>query len=298
MMNLEGFRYDENMDISKNELDPINKWILTEYNQSVRKITEALNELNFTEYAHTIYESFWSKFCDWYLELTKPLLNSDKKSNTRYTLIHVLAGYLKLLSPVMPFISEEIYQTLKSSIPGHPLLNPDSIIVSPLPVYEEKQVFTDAALEVEFIMNLIRDIRIIRTDMNVPPKDMIEIIINSDRKDIEKTVNEYLPNLKLMTKVKNISFGKNKPEHCAVTVIGDVEVYIMLKDIIDFKKEKLRLDKNKNKLIEQIKSQDKKLTNKQFLEHAPASEVEKIRTYNKDAKEKLNKIQKYLEMIK
>jgi len=262
------------------------------------KATEALERLDFIEYSHVVYESFWSKFCDWYLELAKPLLTGDKKSGARHTLVHVLSGYLKLLHPVMPFISEELYQLLKSAVPGHPLLESDSIVAAPWPEYKEEQLYPGAVKEVDFITDIIREIRTIRTDMNVPVKNMLEIIVNTGREGVTENIIRYLPNLKLMAKVEKLSSGREKPKHCAVAVVGGAEVYVMLEGIIDLKKEELRLGNNRDKLLELIKSQEMKLENGQFLARARTDEVERVKLGNKEAKEKLGKIEKYLEMLK
>jgi valyl-tRNA synthetase len=298
MMNLEGFRYDEKIDSRPGDLDRINKWILSEYNRTVEKATKALERLDFVEYSHELYDSFWSRFCDWYLELSKPLLAGDGRAGVQHTLLSVLTGYLKLMHPVMPFISEELYQLIKKAVPGHPLLGSDSIVVAPWPVYDGTRVYPGESAEVEFAMVLIREIRTIRTDMNVPVKQMVEIMVNTESKEIMENIDRFMPNLRLMAKVEKASRVKEKPKHCAVAVVGGAEVYIMLEGIIDLQKEEARLKANRDKLLELSKSQEKKLGNEQFLAHAPASEVERVKAANREALEKLGRIEKYMEMLK
>ncbi|MFH0806971.1 MAG: class I tRNA ligase family protein, partial [Elusimicrobiota bacterium] len=272
----------------------------SEYNTIIEKTSKSLEELNFTAAAHTIHEFFWSKYCDWYLEFSKPrFADPEQKKTIQAVLLHVLAGSLKLIHPVMPFVTEELYQKIKEFMPENE--SAESIMLAPWPKKDVKLVNPDAENEIGFIMEIINGIRTIRADMNVQPQKTFEIVVNSKdtTSKASKTgiLDKYLLNLTLMCKVNKISYSGNKPKHSAFFAAGDVEVFVLLEGIIDFEKEKARLDKNMQKIVNDIANLNKKLADEKFLQHAPEKEIEKLKGFQQENESKLASLKKYLEAL-
>ncbi|MBU0951281.1 MAG: valine--tRNA ligase [Elusimicrobia bacterium] len=283
----------------ESSLAPMDKWILSEYNTTIEKTSKSLEELNFTAAAHTIHEFFWSKYCDWYLEFSKPrFADPEQKKTIQAVLLHVLAGSLKLIHPVMPFVTEELYQKIKEFMPESE--SAESILLAPWPKKDAKLENPDAENEIGFIMEIINGIRTIRADMNVQPQKTFEIVVNSkDTSKASKTgiLNKYLLNLTLMCKVNKISCSGNKPKHSAFFAAGDVEVFVLLEGIIDFEKEKARLDKNMQKIVNDIANLNRKLADEKFLQHAPEKEIERLKGFQQENESKLASLKKYLEAL-
>jgi len=298
LMNI-GDSQEHKFDLNELELETMDKWILMEYYITVKNVTDNLDKFEICEYTKTIYDFFWDKFCDWYLELVKPrLLSNNIKTimSARFTLVKILVGCLKLFHPVIPFITEEIYQYFKSLIPEEK--NNISIMLSNWEVYDNSFESIEAKNEIEFLINLIKEIRAIRTEFNVVPKSFIDIVVNTDDEKKKLIIDKYLSNLKFMTKVEKVLYEKSKPEYSAVIVIDNAEIYIPLKNIIDLEKEKLRLEKICSDIENQLNIVRKKLSNEQFIKNAPESEITRVKLIEKESVDKLVKLKKYIEMLK
>jgi valyl-tRNA synthetase len=188
----------------------------------------------------------------------------------------------------MPYITEEIYQKIEAG---------ESIMTSPWPETEKEKIFSEEEIsEVEFIIKLIQEIRKIKTELNIPVKSLISIGVKSSENEFEK-IKKYLPNLNLMCKVGGINKIDKKPEHSSLTIIEGVEIYVLLEGLIDFEKEKLRLQKEIEKINEGIKHLEEKLNDSKFLKFAPEKEVERLKTIFDENNTKLSRLQKYIEEI-
>ncbi|OGS22942.1 MAG: valine--tRNA ligase [Elusimicrobia bacterium RIFOXYA2_FULL_39_19] len=291
---------DNNMQADIKSLDsslaPMDKWILSEYNQAIKETTKYLDELNFTGAAHILHEFFWSKFCDWYVEFVKPRLQDEKqKEVVQYVFLYVLTNSLKLMHPIMPFITEELYQQTKGLLPEKS--RDESIMISSWPVFNAVPGYESSVKEVEFVMEFIKAIRTVRVDMNVAPQKQVEIVINTADKEKFEIIQKYLPNMTLMCKVGKVSAGSVKPRFSAIIVAGGVEIFILLEGIIDFEKEKARLDKNCQKVIKDIEGLNNKLSDSRFLQHAPEKEVERLKAFKKENEDKLASIKKYIDVL-
>jgi len=284
MMNL-GNSKVHNFKSTANNLQPMDKWIYTKYNQLLKKIDSAFQSYSLSEYARLIYQFFWFEFCDWYLELVK---TRQDKETVNAVLHEILVGCLKLLHPVMPYITEEIYQKIGAG---------ESIMISPWPEIEKEKIFSEEEIsEVEFIIKLIQEIRKIKTELNIPVKSLISIGVKSSENEFEK-IKKYLPNLNLMCKVGEIKKVDKKPEHSSLTIIEGIEIYVLLEGLIDFEKEKNRLQKEIEKINEGIKHLEEKLNDSKFLKFAPEKEVERLKTIFNENNIKLARLQKYIEEI-
>ncbi|MBU1035416.1 class I tRNA ligase family protein, partial [bacterium] len=295
IMNLADFNIDK---IEKNKLKMTlaDKWIISRLNEAIKKSTDYLNEYKFGEAAKTIYEFTWSEFCDWYIEFSKPKLYQEKdtieKRTSQYILWFVLENTLKLLHPFMPFITEEIWQKLPHK--------GESIMVSPWPKYKEKYMNKDAENKMEKIMSIIKTIRNIKSDMNIPYSKEIDLYLNVNEKYKLKLIEENVNYIETMIKTKSLEVGTGikKPEYSATGVLEGVEIFIPLKDIINISEEIARLEKKLNKINSELNLIFKKINNKDFLSRAPEEIVKKERDKADDLRDIKERLENNLKSFK
>jgi valyl-tRNA synthetase len=275
---------------------PMNRWIVSRMHQVVESVDEGIREYRFNEAAHELYHFFWHEFCDWYLELIKPILyegeEGSDRQNIRQTLFSVLSALLRLVHPFMPFVSEKIYQSLMGS--GHSILN------APFPKAEDFPVNKEAEREIEIVKGLISEIRNIRGEMNVPPSKNAEICLRLPDGFIRTLLETHRKNILVLAKGSDITILENEknPPSSASGVFEGIEIFIPLKGIIQFEEEEKRLDKELAKLRKESTQVEKKLANEDFLQKAPldvvAKEKEKVRSLQK----KIEKLDDHLRKIR
>ncbi|GAI60170.1 unnamed protein product, partial [marine sediment metagenome] len=240
IMNLKNFDIDK-IEIEKLKMNLVDKWIVSKLNKTIKKSTEYLNEYKYGEAAKTIYEFAWNEFCDWYIEFSKPKLYQEKdtieKRTSQYILWFVLESTLRLLHPFMPFITEEIWQKLPHK--------GESIMVSPWPEYKKEHEDKDAENKMEKIMSIIKAIRNIKSDMNIPYSKKIDLYLNINEKDKLKLIKENTYYIEAMIKTKSLKIGMGikKPEYSATGVLEGIEIFIPLKNIINISEEIARLER-------------------------------------------------------
>ncbi|MFC1820366.1 valine--tRNA ligase [Thermodesulfobacteriota bacterium] len=267
------------------------RWILTRLGQVSGEITEALDEYRFNDAASLSYQFVWHEFCDWYLEMAKEwLYGKDEllKRSSRVTLREVLMAVLRLLHPFMPFITEEIWQRL----PG----TNGSIMKASFPeaatfIYDEQ-----ALEEMDLIMSVITGVRNIRGEMNILPSKKVDILIEMpDIKNID-IIRQNRSHIQNLAKVDSVDVDRtvSKPEASATAVIGQNQVHVLLKGLLDFEEEKRRLRKGIKKIRKDMEGADKKLSNKGFLDNAPADIVDKVRDKVESMRVKLGKLENNL----
>jgi len=270
LMNLSDFKPSE----EEPEYTLADRWILTKYNETVDQVTNFLDKYELGEAARTIYEFIWSQFCDWYIELVKPRLYGKESPKSKYTaqfvLNYVLTNTLKLLHPFMPFITEEIWQHLPEE--------GKTIMLTKWP--ESMAELTDKAAEreMDLIMEVIRSIRNIRAEMNVPPGKKAETIIIAKSKEAYAIITkgqEYVARLAQGEPVKIIEGTGFKPSKAAAAIVGDLEVYLPLEGLIDMEVEMKRLEKELNQTRKELARVTAKLSNEGFLAKAPREVIEK-----------------------
>ncbi len=258
------------------------KWILSLYNETVKEITANLDNFELGVAAKKLYDFIWDYFCDWYIELVKPRLfekGTDTNKRAQSVLTYVLSNMLKLLHPFMPFISEEIWQTLS--------LSAEPIIVSDWPVYNEKLSFAAEEKAMDKIIDAIRAIRNRRSEMNVPPSKKAKLIIVTDAADAfnEKTSVFF----EKLASASSVEFAKEFLDDKAVSIGTDsAKFYIPMSDIIDTDKERERLEKEKKTALSEIERVENKLGNPEFTAKAPekviTGEREKLEKYTAQLK--------------
>src|SRR5699024_9592187 len=291
MMNLDEKVVKE--DLSLDDLEEEDKWILSRMNTVIKEVTDNLNKYEIGIAARKIYDFIWEEYCDWYIEIVKPRLY-DERSKTnevaQKVLLLVLKNILKLLHPFMPFITEEIWNHL-------PHIE-EKLIVSDWPVYDERYSFEEAERRLKYIMEAIKGIRNARAEMNVKPSKKSKVIFVTEDESIVEILDygkRYFMNLDYAEEIDIRNNNKCLDEDNVVIVVEKAEIYLPLEDLIDFEKEIERLEKEKEKLESELKRVEGKLSNKNFVNKAPKNIVDKEKAkklkYN-------NMMEKVLERLK
>ena len=303
MMNLEGFSYKGIDSIENRKLLLADRWIISEYNKVIENVTNLLEEYNLSEAARLLYEFIWGKFCDWYVELVKPRLyadreNEDSKRIAQTVLVYILEGTLRLLHPFMCFITEEIWHSLNET--SNMSQDAASIMVSKWPESSKAKIDTEATVAMNLVMEVITAIRNVRGEMRVNSKKVLDVVIKLDNEDKKNIIEENSEYICRLAKVEKLDVGKDlsKPTSSATQVAGDMEIYIPLEGVIDLSMEKERLKKEIAKLDVEIDKVSKKLANKNFIQKAPAKEVERVKNNLSLFEQKKKKLGINLDMLK
>ena len=297
LMNLEGF--DESFVPSAEDYTLADKWILEEHNKTVTNITNNLDKFELGEAASAVYDFIWNTYCDWYIELAKPRLYNKEggrdRQTAQYLLVSILRHMMELLHPFMPFVTEHIWQHLPHE--------GESIMVAPWPSTLSMEGFGSAAAHMNVMMDGIKGIRNMRAEMNVPMGKRSEVILvpaTEELKGILETHGDYFHTLGWAEKVTVLSPDAPKPENATVTVVNGLEVYLLLKDLIDADKEKERIAKEQATVLKEIARLEGKLNNQGFLAKAPeavvAKEKEKLEEY-KQKQQALNEREEFLKTL-
>ncbi len=270
------------------KLELEDKWILYRYNNCVREVCENLDKCELGVAAQKLYDFIWDDLCDWYIELVKPRLfetNTDRATNlsAQNVLAYVLSNTLKLLHPFMPFITEEIWQNLPHE--------GSSIMISEYPGYSDKFNFASEASALENVKALIKDIRQIRTNMNVPVSKKTHLFIETEHEQAYRNCEEFLKRLAGAGSVTVVSKVENT-ENTASAISPDAKSFIPMDDLVDKEKEKARLTKEKERLTGEIERIDKKLSNEGFISKAPAKVVEDERAKRENYVKLLENVEK------
>ncbi|MDR0617814.1 MAG: valine--tRNA ligase [Endomicrobium sp.] len=290
IMNLEGIENLDDEDITAIELS--DKWILAELYKMSLKVKKAYESYNIDTASRTLYDFFWVKYCDWYIELSKIRMMSEDlqaKKQVLKILAHVLKVILQLLSPVMPFITSEIWQIL-----GEKKIIAESEFLNELKENDKCNIEKMKSLQ-----DIIIALRTIRSKMNISPAQQIEALFNVLDESKEKVVKENESYVKQLAKLSSISFAKNivRPKNSALAVVSGFEIFLPLEGLIDIEKEKTRLLKDLALAKQEIEKSTSKLQNDNFINRAPSSEIEKIKTRLNEANIKLEKVSESLKFL-
>lgn len=254
------------------------RWILGKFNQTVKDYTEALDSYRFDLAANILYEFTWNQFCDWYLELAKPVLNNGSEAEqrgTRHTLITVLEALLRLAHPIIPFITETIWQRVK----GVKGLTDDTIMLQKFPSYDLSAIDDVEQEDTEWLKDVIIAIRNIRAEMNIPPSKRLEVLMRNVSPYAELRVREnktFLQNLARLESITLLPAGEKGPVSVTKLVDG-AELLIPMAGFIDKDAEIARLAKEMGKLDAEIAAIEGKLANEGFVARAPEAVVAKER---------------------
>ncbi len=249
------------------------RWIMSRMQTWSEVIDEHLKSYRFSEYAREIYEYIWNEFCDWYIEMAKPALQADdgtpEKEETLTVLWHVLGGLLKMLHPIMPFVSEEIWQAMPN--------DEKTIMYSAWPRPNKEMIDREAEEEMETMQSVIKSIRNIRQEMNIPPgrKIAASFFLEENQRNILEKGSDYLNRLAGIEEYSIHSGGEEKTEHAISAVTRGIEIVLPLSGLMDLEEELTRLEKKKQKLEQELERVEKQLSNKGFVNNAPEQLVRK-----------------------
>ena len=269
-------------------------WILSRIATVAGDVERHLIEFHFDRAANDLYQFVWHEFCDWYLELIKPVLYGEDaaaKAQTQSVLAHVLSVILRLLHPIIPFVTEEIWQKL-------PTVN-GSVMVAAFPSPEEGRPNPEADKKMAVIMGVVTAVRNIRGEMNVPPSEKLQAIMMSDNAYSREVIQNHQEFILSLIRGESIEVmePREKPKGVAAQVAGDVEVLVKLAGLIDFDEEAKRLEKEIAKVEKEMAVGQNKLSNEGFLKKAPPDVVAKQQEKVAEFQVRLDKLTQNLERV-
>ncbi|OJF69219.1 valine--tRNA ligase [Alteromonas sp. V450] len=302
MMNTE--EHDTGRDGGEMVLSMADRWIWAKFQQTLVEFEKALEDYRFDIAAQTVYEFTWNQFCDWYLELTKPVLNNDasteaEKRGTRHTLINVLESLLRLLHPLMPFITDTIWQRV---VPLSALKVEEgaSIMVQAFPEVDAAKQDDKVLADIEWVKKFIVGIRNIRGEMDISPNKPLNALLknvsdeDARRLDAAKAFLDKLSKLETVTVLKD---GEEAPAS-ATALVGEMEILIPMAGLIDKDAELARITKAMEKIEKDVSRTRGKLGNEKFVSNAPEAVIEKERAKLEEGEKALAKLKEQFETIK
>ena len=303
--------------------ETLNRWIAHETSHATREVTEAIEGYRFNDAANAIYRFVWNVYCDWYVELAKPVLMGEEgaaKAETRAMTAWARDEILKLLHPFMPFITEELWAVTakrdgllvlaewprKASavtaeqIAAMALTGPGDPLIAPVMAALDAGDFSDPAAEAEigWVVDLVTAIRSVRSEMNIPPATLIPLVLSGASTQTKERAQRWNDTVKRLARLADISFADRPPEGAVQLLVRGEVVALPLKGVIDLSAEKMRLDKEIVKADADIKRVDAKLGNEKFVANAPEEIVEEEKEKREAAVERKAKLQEALERLK
>ncbi|GAB3378965.1 valine--tRNA ligase [Spongiibacter taiwanensis] len=297
LMNTEG----EDCGEGEVSLSLADRWIRTRLTETILSVDKAMAAYRFDHASQALYEFIWNEYCDWYLELSKPVLwdeqaSAEAKRGTRQTLIQVLETVLRLAHPFMPFITEEIWQRI-APIAG---VSGDTIMLSALPEASEQDIDASAIADVEWLKGLIVAVRNIRGEMNVPPGKALSVLLRNASPDDHRRLEAnrtFLIKLAKLDSVEALADGDTAPLS-ATQLLGNLEILVPMAGLIDKEVELKRLQKEQQKLEGEVKRLQGKLGNEGFIAKAPAAVVAKEQEKLAAQVSAIDKLREQIETIK
>ena len=298
LMNTEGQDCGQNG--GELELTTADKWILSRLQQVTQQIDEYVKGYRLDHMAQTIYDFTWNEYCDWYLELSKSVFFDDNaseatKRGTRYTLVHVLESILRLTHPLMPYITEEIWQK------AAPLAGVDgkSIMVQSYPEYNAELVDKTSVNEVEWIKNFIIGIRQIRSGYDIKPGKLLNVLLQNGNTEDQALLEKHQQYLVKLAKLENITWLSESDEapDSATALVGEMKILIPMAGIIDKEAESTRLGREIEKMKKTISALEGKLANPGFTNKAPEAVVQKEKDKLAELITSLQSLEEQLEKI-
>lgn len=252
------------------------KWILSEFNQTVKTYREAFDTYRFDLAANILYEFTWNQFCDWYLELTKSILANGEQSEqraARHTLVTILEALLRLAHPIIPFITEAIWQSVKPLM----AINADTIMLQPMPAFDSKLVDNEAVADINWIKDAVIAVRNIRAEMNIAPSKPLQLLIRKASPTVHRIIGDnvtFIESLARLSEIVLLDEGEVGPLSVTKLVDG-AELLIPMAGLINKDDELARLEKEIARIEGEIARIDNKLSNASFVDKAPAAVVAK-----------------------
>jgi valyl-tRNA synthetase len=282
------------------ELSLADRWIVSRLQDAAQTVAESMDNYRFDIASQALYEFVWNEYCDWYLELSKPVLwdegvSEAQKQGTRQTLLQVLETILRLAHPLMPFITEEIWQLIKDKAGAEG----ETIMYAPYPLADASKRDAQAVADIEWVKSFIIGIRNIRGEMQLPPGKLLTVLCKNgdaeDRRRVEEN-RQFLSKLAKLDSIQWLEAGDEEPLS-ATALVGDMDILVPMADLIDKEEESRRLQKEIDKRSKELKQVEGKLSNPNFVDKAPAEVVEKEKTKSQELVNALAKLEAQLARI-
>lgn len=271
------------------ELTLEDKWILSKYNNLITEVTENLDKFELGVAVAKLYDFIWDEFCDWYIELVKPrLYDAENSSNktAQQVLSYVLSGTLKLLHPFMPFITEEIWLSLPHE--------GESIVISDWPKSDSSLYFASEEAQMETVKAALKAVRNKRAEMNIPPSKKAAMFIVTERTGLFESCTVFFQKLSGASTVTVLKTKDGIDENAVAVICNEAQIFIPMGELVDFEKEIKRLNDERQHLLNEIKRVDGKLSNKGFVDKAPAHVVEEEKAKGEKYRGMLQKVEESL----
>lgn len=287
IMNLDGFDVTK-VDKSRLKYELVDKWIFSRLNETAKSVAENFDKFLLDEAAKSVYEFLRGDFCDWYVEMAKIRLynseDADSKLTAQYVLWTVLETGMRLLHPFMPYITEEIWQTIKAE--------GETVMLAQYPVADEKLIDKDVEKSFEYIKELISSLRNIRAEAGISPAKPAKVVIKSSDESELNTIKENYFFITKLGNLESIEYGKNmeKPAQSGFRVTGNSEVYMILTGLLDIEAEVKKLKAQLDKVAVELEKMNAKLSNEKFTSKAPAHILERDRRIQKEYQDKFDKL--------
>jgi valyl-tRNA synthetase len=266
----------------------LNRWIVSATAKAVADVTRAIEDYKFNEAANAAYDFVWGTFCDWYLELAKPVMMGDdaaQKAETRATAAYVLDQILKLLHPFMPFVTEELWAETGTVGPAR-----DRLLI--LTRWPEMRGLEDAAADAElnWLISLVSGIRSVRTEMNIPAGAKIPLVVIGAGHDTGTHIETHLAALLRLARLEKVDYGSDVPKGSAQIVLNEATFALPLAGVIDIGAERTRLQKDIAKIDDDVDKIERKLNNPQFVQKAPPEVIDEQRGRREEATARREKL--------
>lgn len=277
----------------------IDRWILSRLQQTIEQVREHFKTYRFDLLSQALHEFTWHEFCDWYLELTKPILtgnySDEEKAATKFTLLSVLETLLRLLHPVIPFVTEALWQEVAPIIG----IKSPSIMTQQFPKFNKNLIDNNAEEDTAFIQKFVMAIRNIRGEMNISPAKSLPLLIKKNEQQQFAKIKQHEPLLCTLAKLESITWMSENETlpACATALCNQLELYIPLEGLIDLDAEKVRLEKEIDKLQADLKKSQSRLNNPNFANKAPKAVFDKEKNQAEQLTQALHKLQQQLKSL-
>jgi valyl-tRNA synthetase len=288
---------NQDANLENSELSISDRWLLSRLNSTIKNVNYALDNYRVNDYSKILYDFIWRDFCDWYIEIVKVQLNNTsdlvyKQKLTKFT-IELYETILKLLHPVMPFLTEEIYHLTNIRDVNN------SVSLERIPDVDESMINPKLEEEFSLLQSIVEEIRSLRASLEIPPKHKIPVLIscnNNELVDFFANERDIIETLAKCSKV-DVSLEGVKPKNSLSSVVRGIEIFLMLEGAIDIEKEKIRLKKEVDRISRNIENSEKKLSNDNFVSKAPENIIQAEREKLENMKESLKKVLSNLENL-
>ncbi len=294
---IKGVAREAHEDLPTYRYDLTDSWITSRFHETIRDTQRALQEYRLHEYAGKLYEFIWNDFCDWYVEMLKIRVAHSPTETYRQEMVNhaflIFEGILRLLHPVMPFITEELWHAITD------VDSSDSIVRAPVPTLDEARILPQETAQFRTVQSIVEELRAMRGQMNIPPHERLPITLACPDDPTSELLKSERHIITELARGSNLHIGRGlaKPAGAIATVVNGVDVFLTLKGFIDLDKEKQRLAKEIGRLKGMIKGTAAKLQNEKFLANAPASVVEHERGKLANLENTLAKLSTNLEQL-